>query len=124
MMEKSKKYLRTNLTIDNSNNVGHLFGFSLSWNEVKQAKVSVVLSFSEIIVFIINQQSVIIWILDSKHTHTHKNILNLLPVEYLHSLMYFHWSAVLQEYTNVEHVPGLTGPAHPSMSTVTQVSMN
>lgn len=58
MMEKSKKYLRTNLTIDNSNNVGHLFGFSLSWNEVKQAKVSVVLSFSEIIVFIINQQSV------------------------------------------------------------------
>lgn len=73
MMEKSKKYLRTNLTIDNSNNVGHLFGFSLSWNEVKQAKVSVVLSFSEIIVFIINQQSVWSYGFWTVNTHTQKH---------------------------------------------------
>lgn len=60
------------------------------------------------------------WILDNKHIH--KNILNLLMVEYVHTLKYFHWSAVSQEYTKWEHVPGLTG--RPTLTTVTQVSMN
>lgn len=49
--------------------------------------------------------------------NSHKEILNCFLVE---CFSFF----VVQDYAKVEHVPGLTGPARPSIPTVTQILMN